>query len=65
MPKIKTNSGAKKRFKITKNKKFKYQKAGRRHRLENESPKTNRQLRSSAYVHDSDWHKVAQMLPYA
>lgn len=64
MPKLKTNSGAAKRFKVTKNKKFKYQKSGRRHILEPDSPKTSRQSRTSAYVHEADVGRVKQMLPY-
>lgn len=64
MPKLKTNSGAAKRFKVTKNKKLKYQQAGRRHLLESDSPKTNRQGRNSAYVHDSDKKRMKQLLPY-
>ncbi|MDO8520171.1 MAG: 50S ribosomal protein L35 [Deltaproteobacteria bacterium] len=65
MPKMKTNSGAAKRFKVTKNKKFKFRKAKRRHLLVSKSPKTNRQKRKASYVHDADWEKVKQMMPYA
>lgn len=65
MPKMKTNSGAAKRFKVTKNKKFKYQKAGRRHLLSSTTPKSSRHMRKSTYVHDSDLGKIRQMMPYA
>ena len=65
MPKLKTHSGAAKRFKVTKNKKFKYSKAKRRHLLESKSPKKNRQMRSSTYIHDADWKAVSRLLPYA
>ncbi|MBI2340541.1 MAG: 50S ribosomal protein L35 [Deltaproteobacteria bacterium] len=65
MPKLKTNSGAAKRFKATKNKKFKYSKAKRRHLLEWKSAGKSRHMRKSTYVHDADWHKVRQMMPYA
>ncbi|MBI4412691.1 MAG: 50S ribosomal protein L35 [Deltaproteobacteria bacterium] len=65
MPKLKSNSGAAKRFKATKNKKFKYSKAKRRHLLECKSSKQSRDMRKSTYVHDADWKRVRQLLPYA
>jgi large subunit ribosomal protein L35 len=65
MPKIKTHSGAAKRLKVTKNKKFKFQKAGKRHLLEHKSADKKRIARRAAYVHDSFIVQVKQMLPYA
>lgn len=65
MPKLKTHSGAAKRFKVTKNKKFKFAKAGRRHLLEWKSAKQSRAKRQAAVVHDGDWKAVSQLLPYA
>lgn len=65
MPKLKTHSGAAKRFKVTKNKKFKFARAGRRHLLECKSAKQSRTKREPALVHDADWKAVSQLLPYA
>jgi len=45
MPKLKTHKGAKKRFKITKNKKVIYSKAYRGHILTKKSAKRKRDLR--------------------
>lgn len=64
MPKLKTNRGAKKRFRPTKNK-IKYAKAKRRHLLESKSSKKSRTMRSTAYVHPSNVRQVRAMLPYA
>ncbi len=64
MPKLKTNSGAAKRFKVTKKKKIKYTKTKRRHILEAKSPKSNRQMRGSSYIHKADVRNVRQLLPY-
>ncbi|OGQ08230.1 MAG: 50S ribosomal protein L35 [Deltaproteobacteria bacterium RIFCSPLOWO2_12_FULL_40_28] len=64
MPKLKTNRGAKKRFRPTKNK-IKYSKAKRRHLLESKSPKKSRDMRRATYVHPSNIRQVRAMLPYA
>ena len=45
MSKLKTKSGAKKRFKITANGKIKTHQVGKRHRLINNSPARTRDLR--------------------
>ncbi|MBR5496180.1 MAG: 50S ribosomal protein L35, partial [Oscillospiraceae bacterium] len=45
MPKIKTHSGAKKRFKLTKTGKVKYAHANKRHILNKKSTKRKRGLR--------------------
>ncbi|HBF12234.1 MAG TPA: 50S ribosomal protein L35 [Deltaproteobacteria bacterium] len=65
MPKIKTNRGAAKRLRVTKNKKFKFSKTKRRHILEGKSPKESRQMRAGTYVHKSDEGRMHQLLPYA
>ncbi len=65
MPKLKTHSGAAKRLKVTKNKKFKFTKANRRHLLESKSPAKSRQNRKSSYIHDANLYQVKQLLPYA
>lgn len=65
MPKIKTHRGAAKRMKVTKNGKVKYQKANRRHLLENKSAKRKRQACKPQFVSDALTTQVKQMLPYA
>ena len=65
MPKIKTKSGAKKRFKVTGSGRIKRGAAYRRHILTKKTTKRKRQLRGVNSVHDSDSHSVHVMLPYA
>ena len=52
MPKIKTHSGAKKRFSVTKNGKFKRGHVGKRHLLNGHGKDTKRKrgLRAGAYA---------------
>jgi len=64
MPKMKTHSGAKKRFKKTASGKFKYQSVFRRHLLTGRPQKRKRQLRNGNYVCDAQHHQIAAMLPY-
>ncbi len=65
MPKIKTHSGAKKRFKKTASGKFKFAKVKKRHLLTGRSKKMKRQARNTAYVPDAHHHQIAALLPYA
>jgi large subunit ribosomal protein L35 len=65
MPKMKTHSGAKKRFKKTASGKFKYQKVFKRHLMSNRATKRKRQLRRPGYVADVQQHQIERMLPYA
>ena len=65
MPKLKTNSGAKKRFKITKNNKVVYASGFKRHILESKSPKRKRKLRGTSIASESETKRVKRMLPYA
>lgn len=65
MPKLKTNSGAKKRFKVTATGKLKRAKGWKSHLLESKSPKRKRALRKAAYVSDSDAKRFARLLPYS
>lgn len=65
MPKMKTKSGAAKRFKVTKSGKVKFQRQGKRHLLENKSKKRKRQARKGAYVSDANMYQMRQMLPFA
>lgn len=64
MPKLKTNKGAAKRFKTTKNGKVKFTKSKRRHILETKSPKSSRKMRKSAYVAKVDEKNVKALIPY-
>ena len=66
MPKIKmkTHSGAKKRFKSTGTGKFKYQKTFKRHLLTGRSSKRKRHLRLGGYVGPEQHHQIVAMLPY-
>lgn len=62
MPKMKTNSGAKKRFKLTGSGEIKRKKANRRHILTSKSRKRKRSLRAGALVHPSDANNVLHCL---
>jgi large subunit ribosomal protein L35 len=64
MPKMKTVSAAKKRFKRVGNGKIKRATSYRRHLLTKKGPKRRRQLRKGSYVCASDLSKFAVMLPY-
>ena len=64
MPKMKTNRGAAKRFKVTAGKKLKRNKAYASHILTKKSPKRKRNLRSSALVSRSDKKEIKRLLPY-
>jgi large subunit ribosomal protein L35 len=65
MPKMKSHSGAKKRFRTTGSGKFRRNQKGRRHILTKKSRKRKRHLRSPALVHKSQEHQIRLMLPYA
>ncbi len=65
MPKIKTNSGAAKRFRRTASGRFKRNQSHRRHILTKKSNKRMRHLREAVYVHKADEGLIKQMLPYA
>jgi large subunit ribosomal protein L35 len=62
MPKMKSNSGAKKRFKITGSGKVKRGQAFKRHLLESRSKDRKRNLTGSTLVHKSDEARVRRML---
>lgn len=65
MPKMKSNSGAKKRFKRTGSGKFKRKKAFRRHILTKKTSKRKNNLGKSTLVHDADETSVKGLLPYS
>lgn len=54
MPKMKTSSGARKRFKVTGTGELKRQRANRRHLLTSKNRKRKRNLRRSALVDPSN-----------
>ncbi|NJN63939.1 MAG: 50S ribosomal protein L35 [Acidobacteria bacterium] len=65
MPKLKTHSGAAKRFKITASGKAKRSKAYKRHILTKKDSKRRRQLDTDTYVSPGDMGRVRGMLPYS
>ena len=64
MPKLKTHSGAKKRFNLTKTGKVKRAKAFKRHILNKKTRKTKRNLRRTAYVSQSYAGTMKKLIPY-
>jgi large subunit ribosomal protein L35 len=62
MPKQKTSSGAKKKFKVTATGKFLRRKAGQSHNLEHKSPKLKRAFSKDQPVSPADRKAVARML---
>ena len=64
MPKMKTNSGAAKRFSRTASGKFKHRQSHRNHILTKKSAKRKRQLRGMATIHDNDQQAIARLVPY-
>jgi len=64
MPKLKSNSGAKKRFSLTKKGKLKRAKAYKSHLLERKSQKRKRGLRGTTISSDAEIKKVKRMIPY-
>jgi len=65
MPKLKTHSGASKRFKKTGSGGFKCKQSHKHHILTKKTTKRKRQLRKTAILHPSDTPLVARMLPYS
>ena len=62
MPKMKSNSGAKKRFKLTGSGRIKRKQAFMRHILTKKSKKTKRELGKSALVAKVDEARVKKMI---
>jgi large subunit ribosomal protein L35 len=65
MPKMKTKSGAKKRFRVRGSGSVKRAHAGKRHILTKRTTKNKRQLRGPTSIHDTNMDSVKAMLPYA
>lgn len=64
MPKLKTHSGAKKRFSLTKNGKVKRAHANKSHILNKKSTKRKRGLRKGAYADVSNAPTIKKLIPY-
>ena len=64
MPKLKTKSGAKKRFKLTATGKIKAGVAGKRHRLISHNGKYIRQNRGTSVLSEADTARVVAWAPY-
>jgi len=62
MPKMKTHSGASKRFKVTGSGKLRREKANRRHLLEHKSSRRTRRLEGTTVVSKADTKKVKKLL---
>ena len=65
MPKMKTKSSAKKRFRVRGSGSVKRSQAFKRHILTKRTTKNKRQLRGSTSVHRTNADSVKAMLPYA
>ena len=64
MPKIKTHSGAAKRFHLTKNGKVKRKQAGLRHQHHMKTTKRKRKLRQGAYADTTNEKNIKDLIPY-
>lgn len=64
MPKLKTHTGAKKRFKLTKNGKIKRAHAYKSHILNKKSTKRKRGLRKAAYADKTNVAAIKLLVPY-
>jgi large subunit ribosomal protein L35 len=62
MPKLKTNRGAKKRFRVTGTGKIKRNRSGHRHILTSKDQKRKRRLRQATLVHEADTPRALRML---
>ena len=64
MPKLKTKSGVKKRFKFTASGKVKHGVAGKRHRLISHNGKYIRQNRGTSVLSENDVVHIKKWAPY-
>jgi large subunit ribosomal protein L35 len=65
MPKMKTKSGAKKRFKLTASGKVKKGQAGKRHGMIKRSNEQIRNLRGPNVLSSSESQRIKRWMPYA
>ena len=64
MPKLKSKSGAKKRFSLTGTGKIKRNHAGKRHNMRNRAPRMIRQARGTTLLDKADEGRVRRFIPY-
>ena len=64
MPKMKTHSGAKKRFNLTKTGKVKRAHAFKSHILTKKTTKRTRRLRTGTYADVTNQAAIREMIPY-
>lgn len=65
MPKAKTHSASKKRFKVTANGKVKMSHAYRRHRLISKTKRAKHKHRNGLYASDANEATIKLLIPYA
>ena len=65
MPKLKTKSGAKKRFRFTASGKVKHGQTGKRHGMIKRSNEQIRELRGTKVLSASDTRRVKRWMPYS
>lgn len=65
MPKLKTNRGAAKRFKLTAKGKVKSKRCNHGHILTKKTTKRKRNLRKATYLAKSDMKSVRRLMPYS
>jgi large subunit ribosomal protein L35 len=65
MPKMKTKSSAKKRFKFTASGKLKTGQAGKRHGMIKRSNEQIRELRGTTILSSSELQRVRRWMPYS
>ncbi len=64
MPKLKTKSGCKKRFKFTASGKVVAPQAGKRHNMRKRTNSFLRKARGTTIMDDADTHRIVQYMPY-
>lgn len=64
MQKVKTHSGAKKRFKVTASRKIKHKQAGLRHLLTGMSANRSRRLRKPQLLKNTERKIIKACIPY-
>jgi large subunit ribosomal protein L35 len=64
MPKLKTKSGCKKRFRFSASGKVIATQAGKRHNMRKRSNKFIRKNRGTTIMDETDQHRIVQYMPY-
>ncbi len=64
MPKLKTKSGCKKRFRFTATGKVRSAQAGKRHGMSKRTNRFIRDARGTMILDESDTHRIVQFMPY-